>query len=1437
MRRHCREQHGWVSPWVKGGNVRKKSREQAELPWIYGVQCQRFFINRSNSGWFEVNRNVSSEEAPVEDVAIESIRALFKAKEQELESNAAPDMIEAGHDKTEANAWLSFVGWAAHLQGLSHEQLHKTTGPIGEDEATLQGMWDTMEAMMDRARPVASPMKVGAAVLFDIQRKDLEVKPRRPFDNRMEEDTWVRYKEVYRKMMCVMQRSETMSEGERAPYRFTTRQGNAFDAFEEAVRNGGKAKEAGTQRLCLEFVISLFDHPLKAGHYDNAVISALAVLATREDGGWADVLEYTTTYSAVIKIIRILAVYEGYLEREDEVRALREAGVDEEEASEQASSIFSKVRGKVGRYLTRTSGQARAEPTPLDWIFEARTYGMHIRYNTAAPGSIDWVGDRISRGPVSFTMGQLSEMLHGIAREARELLLELAMTAEGGLPTIQWARLEDDQSCDRVGYSFLSDDRNRWWVEKGKDWVWSRIEGCRERYRWWVRRDGAGGCPFKGEAVRKYGIAVDQFRERLFVLMHMLSMPARVPEISGIRFVNTANGGVRNIMAHNQMISFITSYHKGYRITGEAKVIHRYMPREVGELMVWYLWIVLPFWQTMQGIIQGGSEASKFMWADEVVRAARVDGTRAKDKEDDKREGIEEEDGEERKEKKEAWEQLEDRVWSNDRARRTIQRHSERLLGARLTISAWRHLAVGIANRFLNKSFKQEDGGEGDDEWVDDVEDNMWDVQTGHGTRIAGMIYARELQQGVFGTAQRREQFRGVSRQWHRFLGFGDEDSRPGRGAGLAGCGLAGSKRVRDPFEEMRQDAQFRRFAQLQRVNIGGQLRMMMGAEARFRGRQREVIEAIVGGESPVLQIAGTGEGKSLSFMLPAFCSPEGTTIVVVPLVSLREDLHERCRALGIETHIWQSRQGHRPASMVFVTPESAVTKGFGEFVKRLQGRQALDRVVVDECHTILDGARGFRPQLRRLGETLSEWGVQRVFLTATLGPEEEMAFYRAADLLGKKVRVYRSRTTRRNIAYRVEVVREPDEDGAADRVEARVKEVVEDWQSSRREGRIIVYGDTVDRVERMGVLLGCPVYHSRVDTSEGKARRLQSWREKGDLIVATNALGLGIDVPDVRLVVHAGMPRRIRDYAQESGRAGRDGGASQAVVVTREGYGQEESAAEFIKGQICRREVLDMAMDGHVRAGCEEDEEYCDVCRVRYQGDPYCVKVKEEEGEEARYQAVARFSMIQGERRVGRWEAEGKRMQRSGEAEEFRRYIRQWGGLCVVCWTQSTADVPSSTDNLYHIREECPLGEAEDGWKRAEGVIGKFRREIFEKRRFERMAGCYWCGLPQALCERWRAINDEEGERFVLSQGQCQYGDVLVGVMGMGEGCLGEEARQVWTELAAEEGVEAEVGSQEWFQWLGQATRWGGLEANMLCRAFHRLCRRIEEMEVGLRL
>jgi superfamily II DNA helicase RecQ len=233
-----------------------------------------------------------------------------------------------------------------------------------------------------------------------------------------------------------------------------------------------------------------------------------------------------------------------------------------------------------------------------------------------------------------------------------------------------------------------------------------------------------------------------------------------------------------------------------------------------------------------------------------------------------------------------------------------------------------------------------------------------------------------------------------------------------------------------------------------------------------------------------------------MSFMLPAYCSPEGVTIVVVPLVALREDLHRRCQDSGIESHVWQGRGANRAATVVFVTPESAVTKGFQLFVNRLQARQQLDRIVVDECHTVLDSDRSFRPQMKEVGGMMRESGVQAVFLTATLAPQDEGEFYRRMGLSASRVRMFRARTTRGNIRYKAVTV---DDEEAR---EAAVERAVTDGLRHYETGRVIVYSGLVEQAERLGTLLSCPVYHSKVDTAAGKARRMREWLEETRVIV-----------------------------------------------------------------------------------------------------------------------------------------------------------------------------------------------------------------------------------------------------------------------------------------------------------------------------------------------
>ena len=141
------------------------------------------------------------------------------------------------------------------------------------------------------------------------------------------------------------------------------------------------------------------------------------------------------------------------------------------------------------------------------------------------------------------------------------------------------------------------------------------------RRKEWLTETMDPDCPYRERAIRGYERTVEQFREQIWMLMHMTAgSPGRAPEVLGLRMWNTMNGGIRNIFIHEGMVCFVTMYHKGFRKTGNIKIIHRYLPREVGELLVWYLWLVLPFWQRVQRTAKGGGESSPFLWSDEVVR-------------------------------------------------------------------------------------------------------------------------------------------------------------------------------------------------------------------------------------------------------------------------------------------------------------------------------------------------------------------------------------------------------------------------------------------------------------------------------------------------------------------------------------------------------------------------------------------------------------------------------------------------------------------------------------------------------------------------------------------------------------------------------------------------------------------------------------------------
>jgi hypothetical protein len=295
----------------------------------------------------------------------------------------------------------------------------------------------------------------------------------------------------------------------------------------------------------------------------------------------------------------------------------------------------------------------------------------------------------------------------------------------------------------------------------------------------------------------------------------------------------------------------------------------------VGELVVWYLRLVLPFQQRLEAMAWGKEAISSHMWP------ADPNG----------------------------------RKWTSERFRDALKRESRIGLGQELTIASYREIAIGISRRFLRRStaFAADEGDESEGWNEENRESLIADEQAGHTAHIAGMIYARGIMEQAGVVAEKRQQFRASGMEWHRFLGF--QDAEEG--------GKSSKKRKRAPFESEADEARIDRWGRLRNMDTRAQLKRMMSRAAEFRGVQKEAMDAIIASESPVVALIPTGGGKSLLFMLPAWAEQGETTVGVIPLIALRGDMVRRCKLLGISCAAWEGRRPPDAAAVVLVTPES----------------------------------------------------------------------------------------------------------------------------------------------------------------------------------------------------------------------------------------------------------------------------------------------------------------------------------------------------------------------------------------------------------------------------------------------------------------------------------------------------------------------------------
>ena len=394
------------------------------------------------------------------------------------------------------------------------------------------------------------------------------------------------------------------------------------------------------------------------------------------------------------------------------------------------------------------------------------------------------------------------------------------------------------------------------------------------------------------------------------------------------------------------------------------------------------------------------------------------------------------------------------------------------------------------------------------------------------------------------------------------------------------------------------------------RIDLNYYLKLHFGFD-KFKGNQEDIIKCVLD-KNDAFVLMPTGGGKSLCYQLPALIMP-GTAIVISPLIALMKNQVDSMRNFSEDdgiAHFLNSSLTKSAINMVkedvqsgktkmlYVAPESLTKDENIQFLKQIN----ISFYAVDEAHCISEWGHDFRPEYRRIRPIINEIGDAPVIaLTATATPKVQHDIQKNLGMLNACV--FKSSFNRPNLYYEIRP-----------KIEAS-KEIIKILRANSGKSAII-YCLSRKKVEELAetlVVNGIKAlpYHAGMDAVTRSRNQDMFLLEDADVIVATIAFGMGIDKPDVRMVIHYDIPKSLEGYYQETGRAGRDGGEGRCItfysykdIQRLEKFMQGKPIAEqeigrqllletvaYAETSLCRRKLLLHYF------GEEYYEESCDSC------------------------------------------------------------------------------------------------------------------------------------------------------------------------------------------------------------------------------------------------
>ncbi|KAK5311055.1 hypothetical protein LTR93_011842 [Exophiala xenobiotica] len=853
---------------------------------------------------------------------------------------------------------------------------------------------------------------------------------------------------------------------------------------------------------------------------------------------WASPSRHSSTLSHVIYCIRIIAL--EYIFRQPQP----------------TESIIERLDEYCMEHLHS------AQPKVFDEIFSQRNYAQEIAKDFNRRPTIYWETDRtaISYEGKKIQINQIRYWIKSLIDEAEEVMChELLGTDKSYLGTFNPAKLEDRLTWETCGASLI--DLNPNILGSGRDNAISRARNDPSLYWYEVWTKGVA----VRDAIRvRYSEAIRQWQQKMGPLL------IREEE---------DQGRLKLVLQYGHFL-WVADYNKTERRTGTPRVVARFYPRRIGQLMIAFMAEVRPFYQLLCTLseFKDATIFSELFW--------HTDGT----------------------------------PWTAEQFTPSMIRTTEQHLDFGLNIRAWRQVHVAL----------QQEVTRCDDEDDEDEEDNLA-LQNGHSRAVEAAHYALNVDM-LRGLNERvMTAFLESSRKWHTFLDLDDvpvtsvprKRALPTGGAPptthelqqsmheLQDTVLELQRLMTDPTNTGQPSKRARHCSERTpeenlHIDVWGALgKKLCQWYPNFTWRslgQLDAVEKMVysSREKDMIVQLPTGAGKTIVVEVAAYLEEGKTTIVVVPYRSIQDALVRSLREKGIDVNDYHSEAARAVNVVVIVLETWSADRSFRMFVDELVSNGQLSRIIYDEAHlAVMESTNNFRPWAAVLQARPS--GVQRIFMSATMPSDVRNVLVETAGLKKEHLIHVRQSSNIPGIKWQV---KEYETDGGLSALKTLVKSC----------DKTVVYVMSKKMGSEITDEMGWPFYSGDLNDQEA-GRMLKAFQDGSEsVMVATTAIGPGINITVDHIIALGGGWDGIT-VAQQGGRLVRrpgQRGVCTLLVTARDKQSIASAAASpqpgpgkvmlsnIVHTDICRRASLVSYLDDMTYPACQPGDELCDLCEER---------------------------------------------------------------------------------------------------------------------------------------------------------------------------------------------------------------------------------------------